>query len=67
MLSGAAHDAMQVASVAPTAMIFVPCRNGLSHNEAESASADDLAAGCEVLLDVLLQRGAESVARAGPR
>lgn len=56
MLSGAAHDAMQVASVAPTAMIFVPCKGGLSHNEAESASADDLAVGCEVLLEVLLER-----------
>jgi N-carbamoyl-L-amino-acid hydrolase len=56
MLSGAAHDAMQVASVAPTAMIFVPCKGGLSHNEAESATAEDLAAGCEVLLEVLLER-----------
>ncbi|MEX2050539.1 MAG: M20 family metallo-hydrolase, partial [Steroidobacteraceae bacterium] len=37
MLSGAGHDAMNVARVAPTGMIFVPCKDGLSHNEAESA------------------------------
>jgi N-carbamoyl-L-amino-acid hydrolase len=61
MLSGAAHDAMQIASVAPTAMIFIPCKDGLSHNEAESATAEDLGTGCQVLLDVLLQRGAKSV------
>jgi len=59
MLSGAAHDAMQIASVAPTAMIFIPCKDGLSHNEAESATAEDLGAGCQVLLDVLLQRAAK--------
>jgi N-carbamoyl-L-amino-acid hydrolase len=56
MLSGAAHDAMQIASVAPTAMIFIPCKDGLSHNEAESATPEDLATGCQVLLDVLLAR-----------
>ncbi|HYV20057.1 MAG TPA: Zn-dependent hydrolase [Verrucomicrobiae bacterium] len=56
MLSGAAHDAMQIASVAPTAMIFIPCKDGLSHNEAESATPEDLANGCQVLLDVLLAR-----------
>jgi N-carbamoyl-L-amino-acid hydrolase len=56
MLSGAAHDAMQIASVAPTAMIFIPCKDGLSHNEAESATPEDLGTGCQVLLDVLLQR-----------
>ena len=39
MLSGAGHDAMNVARVAPTGMIFVPCKDGLSHNEAESADA----------------------------
>jgi N-carbamoyl-L-amino-acid hydrolase len=56
ILSGAGHDAMNVARVAPTAMIFVPCKDGLSHNEAESATADDLAAGAHTLLHTLLQR-----------
>jgi N-carbamoyl-L-amino-acid hydrolase len=56
MLSGAGHDAMNVARVAPTAMIFVPCRDGLSHNEAEYATPADLAAGAHVLLHTLLAR-----------
>lgn len=56
MLSGAGHDAMNVARVAPTAMIFVPCKEGLSHNEAESATPADLAAGAHTLLHTLLAR-----------
>ena len=54
MLSGAGHDAMNIASVAPTAMIFVPCEGGISHNEAEASSPEDLAAGANVLLHSLL-------------
>jgi len=49
IISGAGHDACHIAQLAPTGMVFVPCRDGLSHNEAESAEPDDLAAGCEVL------------------
>lgn len=56
MLSGAAHDAIAIARVAPTAMIFVPCAGGISHNEAESASPQDLEAGCRVLLRAMLAR-----------
>ena len=56
MLSGAGHDAMNIARVAPTAMIFVPCKDGLSHTEAESATPEDLAAGAHVLLHALLAR-----------
>ena len=51
--SGAGHDACHVSRVAPTGMIFVPCENGISHNEKESANAPDLASGCSVLLDVM--------------
>ncbi len=54
MLSGAGHDAMNVARVARAAMIFVPCKDGISHNEAESAKSTDLAAGAQTLLEVLL-------------
>lgn len=54
IVSGAGHDACQVCLVAPTSMIFVPCAGGLSHNEAESAEADDLEAGCNVLLHAML-------------
>jgi len=66
MLSGAGHDAMNVARVAPTAMIFVPCKNGLSHNEAESATPDDLAAGAHTLMHALLAR-AHKVSQDGDR
>lgn len=54
MISGAGHDACYVSLVAPTSMIFVPCADGISHSEAESAEPDDLAAGCNVLLQALL-------------
>lgn len=54
MVSGAAHDAIAIARIAPAAMVFVPCAGGISHNEAESAHPEDLAAGCEVLLGAML-------------
>ncbi len=54
MVSGAGHDSCNVAAVAPTAMVFVPCAGGLSHNEAESATAADLTAGANVLLHAML-------------
>jgi N-carbamoyl-L-amino-acid hydrolase len=54
MVSGAAHDAIAIARIAPTAMIFVPCAGGISHNETESATPDDLAAGCQVLMRSML-------------
>ncbi|MBO6720026.1 MAG: M20 family metallo-hydrolase [Rhizobiaceae bacterium] len=53
--SGALHDASNVARVVPTAMVFVPCRGGISHNVAEYASPEDLAAGTNVLLDAVVQ------------
>jgi N-carbamoyl-L-amino-acid hydrolase len=54
MVSGAGHDAAYVARVAPTAMIFVPCRGGISHNEAEFSSQEQCAAGAQVLLQAVL-------------
>jgi N-carbamoyl-L-amino-acid hydrolase len=54
MVSGAGHDSLHLASVAPTAMIFVPCADGVSHNEAESAEPAHLAAGADVLLQTVL-------------
>jgi N-carbamoyl-L-amino-acid hydrolase len=44
-----------VARVAPAAMIFIPCKDGISHNEIESAEAEHLEAGCNVLLRAMLQ------------
>jgi N-carbamoyl-L-amino-acid hydrolase len=54
MVSGAGHDSVNVAGVAPTSMIFVPCAGGLSHNEAESASPADLETGANVLMHAML-------------
>ena len=56
IISGAGHDAVYIARVAPTGMIFVPCEGGISHNEAENARPEDLAAGCNVLLSAMLDR-----------
>ena len=53
--SGASHDAMYMARVCPTGMIFVPCEKGVSHNEAENAAPGDLAAGARVLTAALLK------------
>lgn len=55
MPSGAGHDAMHLATICPAGMIFVPCLGGVSHNEAESAKPEDLAAGARVLADSLVR------------
>ena len=54
IVSGAGHDAGYISRVAPVGMIFVPCADGISHNEVESATPEDLAAGCNVLLRAML-------------
>jgi N-carbamoyl-L-amino-acid hydrolase len=56
MPSGAGHDAQMLARVCPTAMIFVPSANGLSHNIAEYTAPADLERGANVLLHVILDR-----------
>ncbi|MBX9946169.1 MAG: Zn-dependent hydrolase [Reyranella sp.] len=53
MPSGAGHDAMHIAKLCPSGMIFVPCERGISHNEIENATPQDLAAGARVLAEVL--------------
>ena len=54
LVSGAGHDSCNVAAVVPTAMIFVPCAGGLSHNEAENALPSDVESGANVLLHAML-------------
>ena len=49
MNSGAGHDAMHMAKLAPTSMIFIPCKEGISHNPAEYANSQDISTGIEVL------------------
>ena len=61
VVSGAGHDAVYLARLAPTAMIFVPCADGISHNEIEDARPEHLEAGCNVLLHGML-RSAEVAA-----
>lgn len=60
MVSGAGHDAIYIARVAPTAMIFIPCRDGISHNEIEHAEPEHITAGGDVLLNAVLSVCADS-------
>lgn len=53
--SGAGHDAMQMAAIAPIAMVFIPCAGGVSHHPEENVTQEDLVAGTEVLLDTVLE------------
>ena len=62
MVSGAGHDSCNVSAVVPTAMVFVPCAGGLSHNEAESALPGDLEAGANVLLHAMLSMASSATA-----
>jgi len=55
-VSGAGHDAVYMARLAPAGMIFVPCKDGISHNEIEDAKPEHLEAGCNVLLHAMLER-----------
>ncbi len=61
IVSGAGHDAVYVARHIPTAMIFTPCKDGLSHNEAESIEPGEAEAGCQVLFEAILARANRSV------
>ena len=56
IVSGAGHDAVYVARRMPAAMIFTPCKDGLSHNEAESIPPEEAEAGCQVLFEAILGR-----------
>jgi beta-ureidopropionase / N-carbamoyl-L-amino-acid hydrolase len=61
IVSGAGHDAVYVARRVPSAMIFTPCKDGLSHNEAESIEPGEAEAGCQVLFEAVLARANRSV------
>ncbi|NSZ60082.1 Zn-dependent hydrolase (plasmid) [Agrobacterium tumefaciens] len=54
IVSGAGHDSVYVSRVAPTAMIFIPCKDGVSHNPAESAEKDQCTMGTQVLLETII-------------
>lgn len=54
IVSGAGHDAVYMARVVPTAMVFIPCEGGISHNPAENIQPEHAALGCSVLFDAVL-------------
>lgn len=56
VVSGAGHDSVYLSRVAPTAMIFIPCADGISHNEAEEADPQDIETGANVLLLAVLDQ-----------
>ncbi len=60
MVSGAGHDACYVSKVAPTSMIFIPCVDGISHNEIEDAKPEWVTAGCDVLLHAILEKAGQA-------
>ncbi|MFS4415638.1 Zn-dependent hydrolase [Maribacter sp. 2307ULW6-5] len=59
IVSGAGHDSVYLSKVAPTAMIFIPCKDGLSHNELEHADKNDIINGTNVLLQSVLRTANE--------
>jgi N-carbamoyl-L-amino-acid hydrolase len=66
IVSGAGHDAFNLARRVATAMIFIPCREGISHNPREDIEAEHAAAGANVLLDVALKRAQKSTSSGRP-
>jgi N-carbamoyl-L-amino-acid hydrolase len=56
IISGAGHDSCYMNRVAPTAMVFIPCEGGISHNEIENATKEDCRDGCDVLLRAMVER-----------
>lgn len=55
MFSGAGHDAMNLAKICPTSMIFIPCKDGISHSPLESTTIEQIEKGTQVLIDTVLQ------------
>lgn len=61
MVSGAGHDACYLAAVAPSSMIFIPCIDGISHNEIEDVKPEWITAGADVLLRAILEKAGHVV------
>jgi len=64
LVSGAGHDAMSIARIAPAALVFIPCRDGVSHHPDEYASPEQVGNGCDALLHAVLERA--GVLASGP-
>ena len=54
IVSGAGHDAVNMQKIVPSGMIFIPCKDGISHNEAEYAESSHVSAGANVLLHTII-------------
>ncbi|RED50789.1 Zn-dependent hydrolase [Aestuariispira insulae] len=61
MVSGAGHDACYLSKVTPTGMIFIPCVDGISHNEIEDATPEWVEAGGQVLLQAMIAKADETI------
>ncbi|KAA8730985.1 Zn-dependent hydrolase [Acinetobacter qingfengensis] len=64
IVSGAGHDAINLAKHCPTTMIFIPCEGGLSHNEAENITTEQAQHGADVLLNAILKFDQQRLAEA---
>ena len=53
MISGAGHDAMMLADLVPTGMVFIPCEKGISHNRLEKADQSDVVLGAKIMYEYL--------------
>lgn len=56
LISGAGHDAVYISQIAPTSMIFIPCKAGISHNELEKTGPEHVTAGANVLMNAVIER-----------
>jgi N-carbamoyl-L-amino-acid hydrolase len=56
IVSGAGHDAVYMSMLAPAGMIFIPCKDGISHNEIEYSAPEQVTAGANVLLHAMLEK-----------
>jgi len=61
MASGAGHDAMKIAPLVPAGMVFIPCKEGISHNQKEEADLEDIVLGARVILDGIRLRYSNSI------
>jgi acetylornithine deacetylase/succinyl-diaminopimelate desuccinylase-like protein len=61
MPSGAGHDAMQIAKIAPAGMLFIPSRRGISHSPLEWSDPEEICLGTQLLLDAIIRATNEKI------
>ena len=55
MFSGAGHDSMSMALICPTSMLFIPCKDGISHSPKESVEPEEIEKGIQTLIDTVIE------------